>query len=119
MIFDKTQTQQVLDQAKSKAIQATQDYLKEWQLKTGGNQYGEPVYCGFAWVDIKTRSNSKLGKLLQENGFKKSWRSGLLNLWDPSEYHGQSMDVKERGAWAYAEHLNANGIPCSWGSRPD
>ena len=119
MLFDKAKMQQILDEAKAKASQASQNYLAEWKTKTGGNQYGEPMYCGFAWVDVKTRSNSKLGKLLQENGFKRSWRSGFLNLWDPSGYYGQSMDVKERGAWAYAEHLNANGIPCNWGSRPD
>ena len=120
MIFDRTQTQQVLDQAKAKAVQATKDYLNDWQLMTGGNEYSEPFYCGFAWVDAKVRSNSKLGKLLKEFGFKKHWsRAGVMQLWNPSNYSGQSMDVKEAGAMAYAEHLNANGINCSWGCRAD
>jgi hypothetical protein len=57
--------------------------------------------CGFAWVDVlKVRSNSKLGKALQEVGFRKSYTGGLQlwNKWWP----GQSIDAAEHGALAYA-----------------
>lgn len=113
------EVQKVLDEASAKAVEAKEEYLTEWLANTGGNQFNEPVMCGFAWVDVKTRSNSKLGKLLQENGFRKSYRSGVLTLWDPSNHHGQSVDVKVKGAIAYAQHLTDNGIPCEWGSRLD
>jgi len=113
------ETQEILDQARVKAVEAKNEYLAGWLDRNPDNRYGEPVMCGFAWVDVKTRSNSKLGKLLQENGFRKSYRSGVLTLWDPSNHHGQSVDVKVKGAIAYAQHLTDNGIPCEWGSRFD
>ena len=93
--------------------------LDEWRESTGGNEYGEPMYCGFAWVDVKERSNSKLGKALQSVGFKKSWQSGVLQLWDPAQHRGQSMDCKEVGANAYAQVWRDYGVNMHMGSRAD
>ena len=62
---------------------------------------GDGGACGFAWVNVyKVRSNSKLGKALQEVGFRKSYTGGLQlwNKWWP----GQSVDAAEHGATAYA-----------------
>lgn len=106
-------------QATQAAREAVRKFLDEWTEKTGGNQYGEPMYCGFAWVDVKERSNSKLGKALQAAGFRKSYQSGVLQLWDPAQHRGQSMDAKEVGAQAYADVLRANGIQAYMGSRAD
>lgn len=106
-------SQEILDEALAKARQARDAFIAK---------HGEPMYCGFAWVDVKARSNSKLGKLLQANGFSKglSESSGaVLSLWDPSNHMGQSMDVKIEGAKAYAKHLTDNGIPCEHRCRPD
>ena len=82
--------------------------LAEWTEKTGGNQYGEPMYCGFAWVDVRERSNSKLGKALQAVGFKKSWQGGVLQLWDPAQHRGQSMDCKEVGAQKHMQKCSVH-----------
>jgi hypothetical protein len=82
-------------------------------------QYGEPFYCGFAWVDVKVRSNSKLGKALQAVGFRKSWQGGILQLWNPGGSMTQSMDIKETGARAYANILRKHGIEAYMGSRAD
>ena len=37
-------------EAKQAAKNAVSKFLTEWNEKTGGNEYGEPMYCGFAWV---------------------------------------------------------------------
>src|SRR5210317_1779375 len=76
--FDAVKIQMIHTEATSAAKAAVQKMLDDWRAKTGGNEYGEPMYCGFAWVDVKVRSNSKLGKALQSVGFKKSWQSGYL-----------------------------------------
>ena len=82
-------------------------------------KHGEPMYCGFAWVDVRVRSNSKLGKALQAVGFKKSWQGGILQLWDPAQHRGQSMDCKEIGAQAYADVFRSYGVEMYMGSRAD
>jgi hypothetical protein len=101
------------------AKKAVADLLEKWTAQTGGNEYGEPMYCGFAWVDVKIRSNSKLGQAMQAQGFRKSYQAGYLQLWDPAEHRGQSMDCKEAGAQAYAEVLREYGINAYMGSRAD
>jgi len=106
-------------QATAMAQKAVAEFLEDWTAKTGGNEYGEPMYCGFAWVDVKVRSNSKLGKALQAVGFKKSWQGGILQLWDPAQHRGQSMDCKEVGASAYAKVFQDYGINMYMGSRAD
>lgn len=81
---------------------------------------GDGGACGFAWVDVyKVRSNSKLGKALQEVGFRKSYTGGL-QLWN-KWWQGQSVDAAEHGAYAYAvtmkEELGIDSIYA--GSRLD
>jgi len=99
---------------------ALQKFLDDWNKKTGGNEYGEPTYCGFAGVVIyDVRSNSKLGKQLKEIGFRKHYPTGLY-LNDPAEHHGQSMDCKEEGSLAYAEVFRkVGGFEAYMTSRPD
>ena len=106
-------------EATSAAKAAVAKFLDDWRAKTGGNDYGEPMYCGFAWVDVKVRSNSKLGKALQAVGFRKSWQGGILQLWDPAQHRGQSMDCKEIGAQAYADVFRNYGVEMYMGSRAD
>ena len=102
------------------AKKAVSDYLQDWTAKTGGNEYGEPMYCGFAWVDVAVdRTNSREAKLLESIGFKKSYRAKTMQLWDPAQHRGQSMDCKEQGAYAYAEVLRQHGFRASAGSRAD
>ena len=107
-------------QATQSAKTAVVDFLADWNAKSGGNEYGEPMYCGFAWVDVAvTRTNSKLAKALESVGFRKSYRAKTMTLWDPAQHRGQSMDCKEVGAQAYAEVLRAHGIDAYMGSRAD
>ena len=117
--FDAVKIQMIHTEATSAAKAAVARMLDKWRENTGGNEYGEPMYCGFAWVDVKVRSNSKLGKALQSVGFKKSWQSGYLQLWDPAQHRGQSMDCKEVGAQAYADVFCSYGIEMYMGSRAD
>ena len=102
------------------AKKAVSDYLADWTAKTGGNEYGEPMYCGFAWVDVAVeRTNSKEAKLLESIGFKKSYRAKTMTLWDPAPQRAQSKDCKEQGAYAYADVLRQAGFRASAGSRAD
>ena len=110
---------EIHEKAKMAAKTAVHDFLQDWNETTGGNEYGEPMYCGFAWVELpEMKLSTKLGKAFQAIGFKKSWSRGLT-MWDPAEHRGQSMDCKEVGAQAYAEVVRAYGIKAYMGSRAD
>ena len=67
--------------------------------------HGDRDCCGFAWVNVwGVRSNSKLGKALQAAGFRKDY-TGSLQLWNPSKFPTQSLNILEAGAKAYAQVL--------------
>lgn len=80
--------------------------------------------CGFAWVSIypKNRGNTKLGKaeraVLKELGFKPGHDRGF-QLWDPADWPGQSVDIKEAGAVAAANVLKKYGFSAYAASRLD
>ena len=118
-----TQTHTIEDihtEATNSAQQAVSDFLYRWNKSTGGNEYGEPMYCGFAWVDVHVeRTNSREAKALASVGFRKSYRPKTMTLWDPAKHQGQSMDCKEHGAQAYAEVLRKYGFKAYMGSRAD
>ena len=102
---------QIVQEAFTAARQAEADYLA---------QHGEPGYCGFGWVEVYVdRTNSKEAKELIASGFKKSYKPKCLSLWTPGAYHGQSMDVKEAGAHAFAEVLQRAGLKAYACSRAD
>ena len=115
--------QNILDihtEATQSAKNAVGAFLTDWTQKTGGNEYGEPMYCGFAWVDVSVdRTNSREAKALESVGFRKSYRPKTMTLWDPAKHNGQSMDCKEVGAQAYAEVLRKYGYKAYMGSRAD
>ena len=118
-------TQDITSQAEAACRTAQLDFLNTWVDTTGGNTYGEPVYCGFAWVTVypEHKGNTRLGKAeratLVAMGFRKDWTGKSYELWNPTGYAGQSMDVKEAGAQAYAEVLRAHGFSAYMGSRAD
>ena len=112
--------EQIHTEATTNAKNAVAKFLTDWNANTGGNEYREPMYCGFAWVVVTvTRTNSALAKALESVGFRKSHRAKTMTLWDPAQHRGQSMDCKEQGAYAYADTLRAHGINASAGSRAD
>jgi hypothetical protein len=100
-------------------------YVREWTAKTGGNAYGEPMYCGFAWVTIypehkgNTRDGKAERKVLEDMGFRKDYTGKAYEYWNPSKWGGQSMDVKEAGARAAADVLRKYGFTAYAGSRAD
>jgi len=118
-------TQAITQQAEAACRKAQQEFLDNWVNTTGGNQYGEPMYCGFAWVTVypEHKGNTRLGKaerkILEAMGFRKDWTGKAYELWNPTGYAGQSMDVKEVGAQAYAEVLRGAGFKAYMGSRAD
>ena len=112
-------------QAKNAAVIAQEAFLAKWVESTGGNEYGEPMYCGFGWVQCtpEHKGNTTLGKqerrVLEAMGFKKDWTGKSYQLWNAGGYNGQSMDVKEAGATAYAKVLRDAGFRAYMGSRAD
>lgn len=95
-------TQELVQNACNEAAQQART-----AAKIAYNQIGERDACGFAWVNVwGVRSNSKLGKWLQTQGFRKDY-TGSLQIWNPSGHHTQSISVKEAGAEAYAQVLRS------------
>jgi hypothetical protein len=108
----------IVEAAHEKAMTAARTAAQQFSDKHFGGQDGGA--CGFAWVNVyKVRSNSKLGKALQDVGFRKDY-SGALQLWN-KWWPGQSVDAAEHGATAYAavmkEELGLDN--CYSGSRLD
>ena len=111
VMFKDENIEQIRKEAQMAADKAQSDWLAE---------HGDTPYCGFAWVDVKvTRTNSKEAKALEKIGFKKSWERGYMQNWKPGSYGGQSMDVHEAGAQAYADVLRQYGFKATMGSRAD
>ena len=109
----------ILAEAKEAARIAVKTFLDDWNAKAGGNEYGEPMYCGFASTKIyDVKGNTKLGKAFKAAGIEKDY-SGAYSIWNPSEHRGQSMDVKEVGAQACAQVFKNYGFRAYMDSRAD
>ena len=106
------------------AKKAVSDYLAEWTAKTGGNQYGEPMYCGFANVRIRP-ARGRFVQFLKAEGIGSSgWNGGYtVSYYDMMRNqpygHTQSMDIKEHGCDAFAEVLRKHGMDAHMESRAD
>ena len=106
---------EMLEQANSAAM----DHLNKHY--NGKDQYA----CGFAWVTIypEHKGNTKAGraerKLFEAMGFRKDWTGKAWEFWNPSQWPGQNIDVKEVGARAAAEVLRKYGFTAYAGSRLD
>ncbi len=109
----------IMAEAKASAAIAAQSFLDDWNASTGGNDYGEPMYCGFAWVNIyKIKGNTKLGRAMKQAGYTKDY-TGAYQIYNPAGYGGQSMDVKEAGARAAAKVFEQYGFTAYPGGRAD
>ena len=81
---------------------------------------GDRGACGFAWVDVYVdRTNSKQAKELIAAGFRKDYKPKCLSMWNPGGVNVQNIDIKEAGAYAYANYLTALGLKAYAGSRLD
>jgi hypothetical protein len=113
-MFTATQLDTVLEEAQEAARAATAQHIIA---------HGEGAMCGFAWVNIykhngkKITGNTKLGRLLKQVGVRQDY-TRAFSQWC-NWYHGQSIDVKESGARAFAEVLQEHGFEAYAGSRLD
>lgn len=103
----------VIVEAKAAAVEA------EWEFR---KKYGVPTYCGFAWVNIRPGTHP-IVKVLKTDfrdtiqshkGHPSGW-----DVWNPGGSSTQSMDIKERGAEAFANVLRKYGVTCYAQSRAD
>jgi len=117
--YDAQAIRSIVAEAKRAAARASQAWVEDWKARTGGNEYGEPMYCGFASTKIYgVKGNTKLGKAFKAAGIEKDY-SGAYSIWNPSGWAGQSMDVKEVGAQACAEVFKQYGFTAYMDSRAD
>ena len=103
-------TLEIHAEASAVAKQAGEQYIAE---------HGEPLYCGFAWVNIAP-GTSKFARELKKAGVVRG-RSyyGGVDVWNPGGIPTQSMDVKEIAADAYVKVLGNYGIRATMMSRAD
>lgn len=105
-------TADVIQAGKQLAEVASQKEYAKW----GGDRGA----CGFAWVEVYVdRTNSKQAKELIKAGFRKDYKPKCLSMWNPGELPVQNIDIKEAGAYAYANYLQALGFKAYAGSRLD
>ena len=95
--------------ATAAAQKTTEDFLAK---------HGDRDMCGFAWVTVREKGSTKLGRSLKSIGFKPAYGGGL-QLWNPSGSWTQCITAKEEGAQAYADVLRKFGIDAYMGSRLD
>lgn len=113
-MFTVDQLEDILLEAQQAAKNASSQHI----LK-----HGEGMMCGFAWVNIykfqgkKIAGNTKLGRLLKQLGVRQDY-TRTFSQWD-NWYGGQSVDVKESGAQAFADVLTKYGFTAYAGSRLD
>jgi hypothetical protein len=81
-------------------------------------KYGEPLYCGFAWVEIPNGRSPFVNWCKKVGLGSKHWKKGW-SIWRPTDNHTQSMDIQEVGAKAFCDVLRKNGIEAHWMSRAD
>lgn len=97
---------------RAKVLQEATDAAEEVDRRQGGDVGA----CGFAWVTIypKYKGNTRLGraerKLLRAIGAELDWTGKTFQIWNPSQYRGQSVSVKYAGAVAGAQVLRLLGI---------
>ena len=113
--MNKEELENILTEAQSAAIARSTDLYKK---------HGDSVMCGFAWVYIDKydnkpiKGNTKIGKMLKGAEIHQDY-TRAFQVWGGTWYGGQSIDIKEAGAQAYAEVLRKYGFEVRTGSRYD
>ena len=99
-------------------------------VKAAGPENTRAFNCGFAWVTIDGMSGlarwcrtekNKLGGNdysrtghLGSKGYPRGWQ-----FWNPGDFAGQDVSIKEKGAIAFRDVLAKHGIVGTVGSRLD
>lgn len=92
----------------------------EQEVTAMSNKHGD-VWgaCGFSWCHIDgVKGNSKLGRKLKAAGVRQDYTRSF-QVWNPGDYGGQNIEIKEAGAQAYAKVLKSYGFTAYAGSRMD
>ena len=92
---------------------STNQFLKKWKEETGGNKYDEPMYCGFARVNVwDVKASTRLGKALKEVGFGKGYQKGL-RLSNPGNHleEKKKMIIKENEMISHLILILFFGLP--------
>jgi len=115
----------VLDTEAIKNEMLEQAHIAAMDLLNTRYQGRDAGGCGFAWVTIypEHKGNTTAGraerKVIQAMGFRKDWTGKAYEFWNPSEWGGQNIDVKEAGANAAAIVLRKYYFNAHAGSRLD
>ena len=118
MINTVDQLQEVIREAQEAAYEAADRVHKE---QYQGVDQGA---CGFAWVNIysygdsKIKGNTRIGKMMKAAGVRQD-HTRAFQIWNPSGYPVQNLDVLEAGARAAAETFQKYGFTAYAGSRLD
>lgn len=100
------------------AQKAAQDAVADMVAKCKHLPYGEPAYCGFAWVEIPDGRSPLVREMKRCGVGSKHWKKGWM-VWGPGNHSGQSMDIHSVGANAFAKVLRDHGFDANSCSRPD
>lgn len=104
------QVRDAVVEAQIAAAKATGEFLQ---------QHGDRDACGFAWITVREKGSTRLGRALLANGFRKAYGGGL-QWWNPSGSYTQAITAKEVGAEAAARVLRERlGVEACAGSRMD
>jgi len=82
--------------------------VKQWHIPQG--------VCGFAWIKIRP-ANCSFAKWIKKNNLGRNGYDGGIDIW--VHEFGQSMEMKEAYANAFAVVLEFYGIKAFSGSRMD
>ena len=105
----------------AEADQAAETAAEEAYKRNGNTDWDA---CGFAWVNIfrfngrKLDGRTKLARLLKQAGLRQDY-TRAFSVWNPGNYGGQSISIKEDAARAYANVLKQHGFEAYPGSRMD
>ena len=89
-------TKEIHEEGVLKAREATKQYISA----VGPH----PLMCGFSWVVVMVKGNTKIGKSFIAQGFKKHYHGGYY-LWNPSGWPTQDMSAKMAGTREYVETI--------------
>ena len=109
-----TLTQEQVNAIVDEAMQEAAKAAREFHAK-----HGDRDACGFAWTNIyEVKGNTKLGKMLKAAGVRQDYTKAF-QLWNPSKFPTQSLNILEAGADAAAQVFRKYGFKAYAGSRMD
>jgi hypothetical protein len=110
MNYTQEQVNQIVAEAMAEASKAAHAFYEK---------HGDRDCCGFAWTNIySVKGNTKLGKMLKAAGVRQDYTKAF-QLWNPSKFPTQSLNILEAGADAAANVFRKYGFDAYAGSRLD